>query len=143
VAHLTLSGRIYLDTNIFIYALEGYPVFRTVLTTLFNALDRGELMAVTSELTLAEVLVKPLLDRHAERQAAYLQVLQPSPSLHMAPVSRDVLLAAARLRAETGLKLPDAIHAATAQLMGCEQFLTNDARVTSLPGLAILQLSEL
>ncbi len=66
------------------------------------------LVAVTSELTLAEALVKPLLDRHAERQAAYLQVLQPSTSLHMAPVSRDVLLAAARLRAETGLKLPDA-----------------------------------
>jgi predicted nucleic acid-binding protein len=143
MAHLTLSGRVYLDTNIFIYALEGYPAFRPILTTLFNALDRGELTAVTSELTLAEALVKPLLDRHAERQAAYLQVLQPSPSLHLAPVSREVLLAAARLRAETGLKLPDAIHAATAQLTGCDQFLTNDARLTSLPGLAIRRLSEL
>jgi predicted nucleic acid-binding protein len=143
MAHLTLSGRIYLDTNIFIYALEGYPTFRAVLTTLFDALDRGKLVAVTSELTLAEALVKPLLDRHAERQAAYLQVLQPSTSLHMAPVSRDVLLAAARLRAETGLKLPDAIHAATAQFTGCDQFLTNDARVPALPGLVIRRLSDL
>lgn len=33
MAHLTLTGRVYLDTNIFIYALEGYPVFRAVLTT--------------------------------------------------------------------------------------------------------------
>jgi hypothetical protein len=41
--------------------------FWTVLTALFEALDRGELTAVTSELTLAEVLVKPLLDHHAER----------------------------------------------------------------------------
>jgi hypothetical protein len=32
MAHLTLSGRIYLDTNIFIYALEGYLTFRAVLT---------------------------------------------------------------------------------------------------------------
>ena len=143
MAHLTLSGRLYLYTNIFIYALEGYPVFRAVLTTVFNALDRGELIAVTSELTLAEVLVKPLLDRHAERQAAYLQVLQPSTSLQIIPVSREILIAAARLRADANLKLPDAIHAATAQLTGCDQFLTNDARLTSLPGLAIRQLSEL
>ena len=143
MAHLTLSGRIYLDTNIFIYALEGYPIFRSVLTTLFNALDRGELTAVTSELTLAEVLVKPLLDRHAERQAAYLQALQPSTSLQLIPVSRDILIAAARLRADTNLKLPDAIHAATAQLTGCAQFLTNDTRIPALSGLTILPLSQL
>ena len=144
MAHLILSGRVYLDTNIFIYALEGYPAFCAVLTTLFAALDRGDLVAVTSELTLAEALVKPLLDHHAERQATYLQVLQPSTSLHMAPVSREVLIAAARLRAETGLKLPDAIHGATAQLTGCDQFLTNDARVPALPGgIAIRRLSEL
>jgi predicted nucleic acid-binding protein len=143
MVRLTLSGRVYLDTNIFIYALEGYPVFRAVLTMLFEALDRGELTAVTSELTLAEVLVKPLLDHHAERQAAYLEALQPSTSLQIVPVSREVLIAAARLRADANLKLPDAIHAATAQLTGCGQFLTNDARVPALPGLAIRLLSEL
>jgi len=61
----------------------------------------------------------------------------------MAPVSRDVLIAAARLRAETGLKLPDAIHAATAQFTGCDQFLTNDTHVPALPVLVIRRLSEL
>jgi predicted nucleic acid-binding protein len=143
MARLALSGRIYLDTNIFIYALEGYPAFRAVLTALFEALDRGELTAVTSELTLAEVLVKPLLDHHAERQAAYLQALQPSASLQIIPVSREMLITAARLRADTHLKLPDAIHVATAQLTGCDQFLTNDTRVPTLTGLKIRRLSEL
>ncbi len=37
----TLTGRLYLDTNIFIYALEGYPVFRPILTPLFESIDRG------------------------------------------------------------------------------------------------------
>jgi predicted nucleic acid-binding protein len=76
MAYVALSGPVYLDTNIFIYALEGYPAFRPALSALFEALDHHEITAVTSELTLAEVLVKPLLDRHAEREAAYLQVLQ-------------------------------------------------------------------
>lgn len=143
MARITVSGPIYLDTNIFIYALEGYSVFRPTLTAPFESLDRQELTAVTSELTLAEALVKPLLDRHAEREAAYLQVLQSSSSLLVVPVSRAVLIAAARLRAEADLKLPDAIHVATAQLSTCSTFLTNDARIPSVPGLTIRQLSEL
>lgn len=143
MVRLTLSGRVYLDTNIFIYALEGYSTFRAVLTTLFGALDRCELAAITSELTLAEVLVKPFSDRSIERERAYLQILQPSTSLQMVPVSRDVLIAAARLRAETTMKLPDAIHAATAQITGCSYFLTNDTQLKTIPGLTILSLVEL
>lgn len=88
MAHLALSGRVYLDTNVFIYALEGYSTFRLVLTTLFEALDRKSLTAVTSELTLAEALVKPLLDRHAAREGAYLQLLQSTASLMVVPVTR-------------------------------------------------------
>lgn len=143
MAGLTLSGRIYLDTNIFIYALEGYPIFRTALATLLDALDRQELTAVTSELTLAEALVKPFLDRSVEREAAYLRMLQSSASLQMLPVNRDVLVAAARLRADTSIKLPDAIHAATAQIAGCSYFLTNDSHVKIIPGLTILSLTQL
>jgi len=143
MARLALSGPIYLDTNIFIYALEGYPVFRPILTALFESLDRHELTAVTSELTLAEALVKPLLDQHAEREAAYLHVLQSTSSLLVVPVSRAVLIAAARLRAEAKLKLLDAIHVATAQLSACSTFLTNDARIPSVPGLTFQQLSQL
>ncbi len=143
MVRLTLSGRVYLDTNIFIYALEGYSTFRAVLTTVFGALDRHELAAITSELTLAEVLVKPFSDRSIEREKAYLQILQPSASLQMVPVSRDVLIAAARLRAETTMKLPDAIHAATAQITGCSYFLTNDTQLKTIPGLTILSLVEL
>lgn len=53
------GGRVYLDTNIFIYALEGYADFIDDLTELFASIDAGNIRAVTSELTLAEVLVRP------------------------------------------------------------------------------------
>lgn len=143
MAGLVLAGPVYLDTNIFIYALEGYPAFRSTLTALFEALDRHELLAVTSELTLAECLVKPLLDHHAEREAAYRQVLQSTASLLVVPVSRAVLIAAAHLRAEVNLKLPDAIHVATARLSACTAFLTNDTRIPSFSDLFVRQLSDL
>jgi len=50
--------RVYLDTNIWIYAVEAYPSHVNLLTQLFTKIDQGELLAVTSELTIAEVLVK-------------------------------------------------------------------------------------
>lgn len=40
MAYLTQSGRIYLDTNIFIYPLEGYPTFRAVIGPLPRTVNR-------------------------------------------------------------------------------------------------------
>lgn len=134
--------RVYLDTNVFIYALEGYPDFVDELTELFENFDEGNLRAVTSELTLAEVLVRPFIDGNVERQTAYQQVLQSSEALEVVTVSRDVLIEAARLRSVSTLRLPDAIHGATARLTGCETFLTNDRRLLAIPGIEVILLSE-
>ena len=68
-----LGQRVYLDANIFIYALEGHARYLPVLSDLFKIIDRDEAQAVTSELTLAEVLVKPFADASTDRQAAYQQ----------------------------------------------------------------------
>ena len=138
-----LAGqRVYLDTNIFIYALEGHAAFASVLAELFQSIDQGELQAATSELTLAETLVKPFLDGSAERQQAYQQALQSSAGLMLVPVSRAVLVEAARLRAAHGFRLPDAIHVATARLSACATFLSNDKRLRPA-GLTVMTLAEL
>ena len=134
--------RVYLDTNIFIYALEGYPDFVNELTELFEKFDEGNLSAVTSELTLAEVLVRPFIDGNIQRQTAYQQALQSSEALEVVPVNRDVLIEAARLRSVANLRLPDAIHGATARLTGCETFLTNDRRLLAIPDIEVVLLSE-
>ncbi len=77
--------RVYLDTNIFIYALEGYPEFVDELNEFFESIDAGNLRAFTSELTLAEVLVRPLMDGNLEIQTIYQQALQSSDALEVVP----------------------------------------------------------
>lgn len=44
--------RVYLDTNIFIYALEGFPEFVDAIDEFFDSFDEGNLRAFTSELTV-------------------------------------------------------------------------------------------
>jgi predicted nucleic acid-binding protein len=129
----SLSGltgtTVYLDANVFVYFLEGYSPLSEVLGRMFAEIDGGRIQAVTSELTLAEVLVKPIRDANTNAIAQYEQILQPRSAFHIAPVSRPVLIEAARLRASTQVKLPDAIHIATASLTGCKIFPTNDQRI--------------
>ena len=97
------------------YALEGYAAFVAPLAALFARIDAGELIAITSELTLAEVLGKPFVDDNIALQQRYTETLQNRRSVRIIPVTRDILIAATRLRAQHhALKMPDALHAATA-----------------------------
>ncbi len=137
-----VGNRIYLDTNVFIYALEGYSLYAGELAVLFAGIDEGTIQAVTSQLTLAETLVKPLMMGDLGRQALYEQAIRSRAALHVADIDRDILVEAARLRATTGLKLPDAVHAATARRANCTVIVTNDARFRVVSGIDVVLLSE-
>lgn len=100
MGHVTsLTGSlVYLDTNIFVYACEGFPEYADTLRELFTAIDTGTVSAVTSELTLAEVLVKPFMDGNTQLQSLYRDSIRNSSLLSVCPVTRDILIEAARLR---------------------------------------------
>ncbi len=138
-----IQGNIcYLDTNIWIYALEGFPAYAPALTELLTQIDQGNLQGITSELTLAETLVRPLQLGNQQQQLMYQQAIANAPHLSIIPVRRDLLIQAAKLRATTKLKLPDAIHAATALANHCTSFLTNDPQFKTVPELTVILLSE-
>jgi predicted nucleic acid-binding protein len=135
-----LGHRVYFDANIIIYLVEGFVPYLDQLRALSTALNTGEIIAFTSELSLAEVLVKPLKDQLPAIQQAYKVFLTPTPALNLTAINPTILEEAAQLRATTKLKLPDAIHFATALQQRCDTFLTNDVvlRTVNLPQIKIL-----
>ena len=139
---LPVTGHIYLDTNCFIYSVERIDPYRTVLDTLWQAVSDGQLLVITSELTLLEVLVKPLKMEDVTTATIFRIILRHSPDVRMFPISQAVLEESARLRATLGLKTPDDLHAATAVLDNCTLFLTNDPAFRRVPGLNVVVLSE-
>lgn len=120
--------RVYLDTNVFIALVEDEDETRA---SLLSELICGQLLDeapvfCTSEISLAETLVKPLrLQREAVIQR-YEDTIRPSYWLDVIPVARDVLYYAAVIRSQFRLKLPDAIHLSAAYAAGCTHFLTRD-----------------
>lgn len=135
--------RVYLDTNVFIYAVEAFPKYAATCAQLLMDADCGRIHAVTSELTLAEALVAPYRKGLLEMAALYGRLIQHRPSLNVIPVSRSILLKSAELRAVSGGKLPDAIHAATADSEKCSYLITGDSALRVAPSIQLVTLDSI
>ncbi len=141
--------RIYLDTNIFIAAFERRDAVSDRLAEMFSSGRKrtGRLFA-TSELTLSELLVVPMRDGNSALAHYYSNVLSDNEWLHACPITKPILVSAAGLRADRkGLRLPDAIHLATALATDCSHFLTEDnslavAGISAAPALDMLRPDE-
>jgi predicted nucleic acid-binding protein len=134
-------SKLYFDANVFIHAVEGSDDIAGRLRTLFELLSSSLNLAVTSELTLAEVLPKadPIRRRNC------LDLILYSGLFDLYRVTRDVLIETADYRRIAALsrpdasepyasmpKLPDAIHGVTAVRAGCGRMLSFD-RALKLP----------
>ncbi len=138
-----LQGRhVYLDANIFIYSVEVITPWAEELNDVFAGLKSSDFSALTSKLSLSECLVHPFKKNRQDLAAIYRQALLPRTYLKIAPIDDDILISAANIRAQTGLKLPDAIHAATALTQHCTAMLTNDAGFSRVPGIELFLLSD-
>jgi predicted nucleic acid-binding protein len=121
------SSKLYFDANVFIYAVEGSDDIAGQLRTLFELLRSNLDLAVTSELTLAEVLPKA----DPVRRRSYLELILHSGLFDLYPVTRDILIETAKPHASVP-RLPDAIHVVTAVRAGCDRMLSFD-RALKLP----------
>lgn len=139
---LLSTGSVYVDANAIIYRVEAVQPFFNASLPLWDSLDAGTQMVVSSELSLLEVLVKPVQQGNAFLQALFEGVLYGTPGFFCVPITRSILEIAADIRATTRLKTPDAIHAATALDAGCALFVTNDAAFRRVPSLNVAVLSE-
>lgn len=135
------EGPVALDSSIFIYFIEEHPRYLPVAEPVFAAVADGKLAAVTSSLTLLEVLVHPLRANLPTLAAEYEPILTRSAGITLVPLELRIVRSAAHLRATTGMKTPDALHLATALASSCSAFLTNDERIPNVPGLRILRAS--
>src|SRR5262252_5062234 len=134
-------GPVAIDTAIFIYFIEEHPKFLPLIEPLFREVDRGHMELVTSALTLLEVLVVPYRTGDHLLAARYESLLTRSRGVRIGDISRDLLRAAAQLRAATGVKTPDSLQLVAALATGSTAFLTNDRDLPTVPGIRILQLA--
>ena len=135
--------RVLIDTSIWIYHLEQHPQFGVAAGKVIELLEDGKFRGVASELTLLEVTVKPLQLGRQDVADEYELLLGHFPNLDLEPISREILLDAAALRARQRLRTPDAIQIATGLRTGATLAVTNDEGWRSLPLIDTLILQDL
>jgi len=136
------SGRLALDTAVFIYYIEEHPDFLPLVAPLFEQADRGESELVTSAVTLLEVLVVPYRAGDLALAERYEALLTRSRGLHLVDLDQPQLRAAAQLRAAYRIRTPDALQLAAALSHRCATFVTNDRNLPDMPGLQVVQLRD-
>ena len=132
--------RVYFDTNPLIYYVEGHETFFDVALPFFEMIERNEIIACTSEFTLAEVLIKPMRDNLHETVAAYQGLLLDSGYFELLPANVKTFIQAAAIGGATGMRTPDAIHLAAALEYGCAFFITNDKKIKSVGNVEVVYL---
>ena len=120
----------YWDTNIFIILREQTGSAHDLLWQLLEVARARTLPISTSALTFSELMVKPLQQGNGDLLKTYEDWSSSAQWMDIWPINRPILERAALLRASrTGLKLPDAIHVATALHIGCDCMMTADMGV--------------
>lgn len=131
-----------IDTSVWIYHFEQHPRFASIAGQVIEDLEVGKFRGVASELTLLELTVRPLQLGRQDVADDYELLLGYFPHFELEPISREILLAAAGLRARHRLRTPDAIQLATALKVGATVAFTNDGAWRDLPFIDVVILSD-
>jgi predicted nucleic acid-binding protein len=126
-------SRLFLDTAPVIYMVEQVAPFWPAVQ---GRLATPGLIAVASELTRMECLVKPLRDGNAVLLREFEQFFTDTAA-EWTPFTRALFDRAAAIRAQFKFKTPDAIQLAAAVESACDVFLTNDRRLAAFTGIVV------
>lgn len=137
-----MTRAVYLDSNIFITAFETSGSASEWAWAILDAVTEGGLRAQTSELTLAELLPKPLRLGSELLIEIYTGLIQTGGLLSVTAVTRPILIRSAGIRAaDRATRLPDAIHIATALETDCIAIVSDDQRIRTPASLPLIRLA--
>lgn len=125
-------SKVYLDTQIFIYALESNSNFGDKAKSIIRNAEKNNINIVVSPLTLTELLTKPYIMADKENIKFIKNSFLSLNNLEIKDINIKIADKAAELRGALKLRTPDAIHLATALDRNCNTFYTNDNHFKNL-----------
>lgn len=141
-AALREHRRIALDTCVFIYQWEANPRYSPLTDLVFSSLERGDFAAITSTVSMTELLVHPYRQQDVARVHDLIALFSEYPNLLWLAPDLEMAARAAELRAQHRLQTPDALIAATAIFCDASALITNDPIFKRIPELEIVVLDD-
>jgi len=123
--------RIYPDSSTVIYFIEGQPAIRAGVATAFRQAWQAGSRFVVSDLTYLECRVLPLRLNDTTRLGLFDTFFRQSV-VERHVLATEILERATEIRAYHGLRVPDAMHLATALERQCDAFWTGDQKLARI-----------
>ena len=136
------GSRICIDTAPFIYFIEKDPKYLGILRPIFAEIDVGKIDAITSTITLLEVLVLPFKTKNESLAEKYREILLYAEGLTTFEIFHEVSELSSKLRAKYSIRTPDAIQIAVGIIYGADAFLTNDSGLKKVKDIKIVILED-
>lgn len=136
------GSRVYFDVNPIIYFIEQNTQFAETVAPIFEMIGEGSIVAFTSELSLTEILIKPIRDNLNQVIQAHKELLLDPELFTLISPNQDTFLLAAELGGKSSMRTPDSIHMACAVQSKCKYFITNDKGIKSTKDVIVVQMSD-
>jgi len=121
--------KLFVDTAPIIYFIEEHPVYINEVSDIFARTAEGTVQVVTSVITLIEVLTKPYKLGQNYIVDVYKDFFSNSKGFSVMSINTGIAELTAKIRAEFGFKVPDALQLAIFEHNDCDFFVTNDKQL--------------
>jgi uncharacterized protein len=132
-------SRIYWDTMLFIYMIEGDPQFGTKVHHILKRMREREDTLCTSVFAFAEVLTGSIKGQEPELAKNIRRYFRGN-EVELLPFTADMAEKFAEIRGKNNLSEVDTIHLATAAHAHVDLFITNDKQLhrLTIPGISFI-----
>lgn len=135
---------IFIDTAPFIYHFENSEKYSPLTKVLFGALDENSVHAITSVITLTEIITKPHQVGNQGLAERYIQYFRSGKNLVVHPINENIAIVAGELRGKySSIKSIDALQIETALFWEAEIFVTNDLQLEQVKEIEIVVFSKI
>ena len=136
-----MSGKVFWDTNLLIYWIEQTAPWYVKVDALVRWQHARSAKTVTSSLSLAELLVRPVSEGEHVLADHYWKLITQMGCLSFGPA--EAMRFAEIRSSHPEVKPPDAIQLACAAQAGVDLFLTNDERLARVRVKGIAEIKSL
>lgn len=124
-----MGPRVVLDTNILLKVYNREPGYEGVVEIL-DQVESGKAAATISTVTIAEVAVGYHTSGDEAGLKNFILRLRSTGEYAIVDVDTELAELAGKIRAKTGIRLPDAIIAASGMISGASHVITEDKQFT-------------
>lgn len=138
---MTDSKKVFLDTAPIIYYLQNSDLYSANMKRFWN--NYVEYDYVTSAITVTEYLTYPYRENDFQMINDFYSFVE-NMEIQICDIDKKIAEKAAQIRAEYKFfKTMDSLQLATACVMGCDLFLTNDKQLKQFKEIKCITVEEL